>query len=403
MTSTPAPTAKAKPTAPADATASAGLVSVAGKPAVSATPRALRRYQLISSMVLLVLGLLAVVQLAQLRTELGAAPAAGAQHVRLGEVAAAVSAAGNSAAADAAAGTTSERSSQSLAQAAQVLIAAASTDAGRADQLGSLNAAVLQYGQLLAAGQFDQAEQLRGQSIQPTLDSLGADVSAESDAAWWTSPWLAIGLGALALGALIWVSYRVALRSHRVLNAGLLAAAVGVIAIAGLAAGGTPVSGGAGVAGDAVVQSSSSLTSAQLQSDAATRVLLDAVRAKRWDKAAQSAYNQADQQASDGLAGDLADRYSALQEARKPLVQALAAGDWSKAAGRLAASSDLAAADTALFEAIAAQRADLSAAASADSTSDALLLLFEAGAGALALAGAFLSVRGLQTRIEEYR
>lgn len=374
------------------------------QPAASHTPRSLRRYQLVAAVAVLILGLLAVAQLTQLRTALSAAPALGIQHVRLGEVSAAVSAAGNRAAADALAGSGTLQSAGSIATAAGLLVSVAAAEPSQAEAISAINADLVGYGQLLATGDFDKAELLADGSIQPALDKLSQQLSAQAvPDSWWTSPLAAIGLGVLVLAALVWISYQVAQRSHRVLNLGLAVAIVAVVAISGLAAGGTPVSAGAQQGGRSVVDASAQLTSAQLQADAATRTLLDAARLKKWDKTAQEAFAKTDQQAADGFTEELATRYAALQGARKPVTAALAAGDWATAANLLTRDDSLAGASTSLTDDITEQRAALGASTTTDSAADALLLLFEAGCAILALTGALLAVRGLQTRIEEYR
>lgn len=381
-----------------------GLAAVITQPPASETPRRLRRYQLASAVAVLLLGVVGVAQIGQLRAEMAAAPAVGAQHVRIGEISGSISAAGNQAAADLLAGSDSGRSVRSLGDAANGLVAAAAAEPARADAVGTINTELVRYGQLVATGQFDQAATLFNESLQPGLDALSQSLSdAAAKTTWWTSGWLSFGVGLVVLVGLCWMSYQVAQRSHRVLNAGLAAAIVTTVAITGLAAAATPVSGGATGADSALVQSSSQLTSAQLQSDAATRALLDAIRNKRWDKAAKDAFAAADKQADGSLSAGLGQQYSSVQAARKTVTVALTAGDWAKAATLVSGDGDLAGAEEALAAEITDQRASLGTSTTSDSSRGSLLFFFEIGAAIIALAGAFLSVRGLQTRIEEYR
>ena len=400
-----ATTAAATPAAPAAAPATGAELSIpVVQPPASHTPRTLRRYQLIAAVAVLILGLLAVIQLTQLRTALSAAPALGVQHVRLGEVSAALSAAGNSAAADALAGSRTLQSAPLIAEAAGLLVAVAAAEPSEAAAISAINADLVRYGQLLATGEFEKAAALADDSIQPALDQVSQRLSAQAiPDLWWTSPLAAIGVGVLVLAALAWISYRVAQRSHRVVNVGLAVAMLAVVAISGLAAAGTPVSAGAQQGGRSVVDASAQLTGAQLQADAATRALLDSARLKKWDKTAQEAFATADQQAADGFSDKTADLYAKLQGARKPVTTALAAGDWARATTLLTRDAGLAGAATALTEDITDRRAALGSSTTTDSAAEALLLLFQAGTAVLALAGAFLAVRGLQTRIEEYR
>jgi len=397
-------TASTRPASPAAAPAApgTGVAALPTQPATSDTPRRLRRYQLVTAVAVLLLGLIGVVQLSQLRAEVSAAPGLGVQQVRLGEVSGAISAAGNQAAFDALAGSPSDQSAP-LAQVAELVVKAAAAAPDRAEALGSINSDLLQYGQLLSAGAFDQAEELRTSSLQPALDGLGAQSSEAGQTLWWTSPYLSLGLGLVVLIGLCWLSYQVAQRSHRVLNIGLMSAIVATVAIAGLAAAGTPVSGAAGLADNSVVQASGQLTRAQLAADSASRVLLDAVRLKRWDKSTQEAFSKADKLAAGEFTGEAADRYGELRSAQAPVVTALSAGNWAKAGSQLTKSETVANAKGDLTASIADQRASLSATATSDSANDSLLFLFEVGAAVLGMAGAFLGVRGLQTRIEEYR
>ena len=104
---------------------------------------------------------------------------------------------------------------------------------------------------------------------------------------------------------------------------------------------------------------------------------------------------------------------SALEEGLLPVLpqlsarhQVIVAAVADPKVGALAARR----ADTAqVYDAAAAERAItdrravLGSSTTSDSAAEALLLLFQAGTAVLALAGAFLAVRGLQTRIEEYR
>lgn len=400
MTTT-ASTRPASPAAP-PAASGTGVAALPAQPAASDTPRRLRRYQLVTAVAVLMLGLIGIVQLSQLRAESSATPGLGVQQVRLGEVSGAISAAGNQAAFDAAAGSPSDQSAP-LAQVAGLVVKAAAAAPARAEVLGSINSDLLQYGQLLSAGAFDRAEELRTSSLQPALDGLGAQSSEAVQTLWWTSPYLSLGLGLVVLIGLCWLSYQVAQRSHRVLNTGLVAAIVATVAIAGLAAAGTPVSSAAGLADNSVVQASGRLTRAQLAADSASRVLLDAVRLKHWDKATLEAFGTPDKLAADAFTGEAADRYNELRSAQAPVVTALAAGNWTKAGSQLTKGDAVAKAKGELAASISKQRASLSASATSDSTNDSLLFLFEVGAAVLAMAGAFLGVRGLQTRIEEYR
>ena len=137
------------------------------------------------------------------------------------------------------AGSPSDQSAP-LAQVAGLVVAAAAAAPARAEVLGSINSDLLQYGQLLSAGAFDRAEELRSSSLQPALDGLGAQSADGGQAVWWTSPYLSLGLGLVVLVGLGWLSYQVAQRSHRILNTGLVAAIVATVAIAGLAAAGNP-------------------------------------------------------------------------------------------------------------------------------------------------------------------
>jgi len=408
-TNSPAPARTSPAPSPAAGTAANPVPAIPAPalpvaPAPSDTPRRLRRYQLITAVAVLVLGLAGVGQLSQLRTNLGTAPLQGAQHVRIGEISADISAAGNQAVTDALAGSTtgSEQSSETLAKAAGLLVEAASAEPSQAAAIAAINSDLLSYGQFLSAAKFTQADQLLESSLQPGLDALSQDLIS-SQSSWWTSPWISLGLGAVVLIGLCWLSFPVAQRSHRVLNAGLAAAIVATVAITGLAAGGSPVSAGAARSTSAVIRTSTQLTQAQLEADAATRALLNAARDKRWDAAAQSAYSNADEQATTTFTGPPADQYHSLHNARKPVTTALTAGNWAKAGSLLTGDDKLADAELQLADSVAEQRTQLTSTAAADSTTDSLLFLFELGAAILGLAGAFLGVRGLQSRIEEYR
>lgn len=381
----------------------AELTAAAGQPPTSDTPRRLRGYQLVTAVAVLLLGLIGVGQLTGLRSQLSVAPTVGVQHVRLGELSGTISLAGSQAAADALAGARGDTATASLAKAAGLLVEAAAAEPDQAEAISTINADLLRYGQLLSSAQFDAADEVRTSSLQPAIDTLGEKLSSAAQSPWWTSPWISLGFGAIVLVGLCWMSFQVAQRSHRVLNSGLVAAIVATVAISGLAAGGTPVSDGTGLSSGSVIESSTQLTGAQLQADAATRILQDAARQKRWDKAAQDAFSTADTKAADGFVDETADRYAKLQGTRKAVTVALASGNWGKASTLLGTASEVADAEAALANGITDQRAVLRADAAADTQTDNLLFAFEVGAAVLALGGAFLGSRGLQTRIEEYR
>ncbi len=393
-------------------------------PAPSSSPQLLRRLQLLAAVGLALVGALAVLLIGELRTDLGFAPALSEQYARLGEVQTRLLNARNAVAevvlleqgADSSA---AKAADEQLATATEQLVAAAAARPADAATLSSLGAQTIHYGQLLhtAAGAgraearrlLSQADQQLDDELLPGIAVVGQQLTDQAaHSSWAATGHLAVWPILVIVGLLAWVSWTVAQLSHRVLNLGLLGAALAALVVLGT------LLSAQNVAGDAATGSRTdqfgqvvAATQASVGIAEARRGQLDAVLAQQWNQAREKAFAQAlDTAERAAPAGSAQKTVAAFADAHAALVKQLAAADWDGATRSLTSSGQQHLRPlTAAFQEQAAQAAAeaVSAAAEGPQTADNSLLWHLALAVTASIAGAALAVAGLSQRLREYR
>jgi len=399
-------------------------------PPPSRTPQLLRQLQVVAALVLLVLGGVGTLLITQLRTDLDSAPQVAAQSARLGEVQTRLVTAATLAAEGAlkVPGATANPAADAVTkvgEASALLIDAATARPQDAKALAGLSSEVSAYGAALRAADgrdtatskdlLAKAGKQLDTHILPDLtalqSSLAAEASAQSTGLMFVMP--VLGLAAAAL--LIWVSWVVAQRSHRVLNLGLVGAIVGVLVISWVtlaAQQGTAVA--TGQSRGAQFTRVTGLNTATSQVDTARRIQAESLLARSWPdaqaKAVTAAIDAAEKAADTSAAkSDLAD----YREAASALAALMAKADLSNNASDWAAADKLSLAgeksgvivtSNAFGQTISEGRAQATTAAAdaADEVSSGLP--WQLAAVILAtLVGAGLAIVGLAQRLVEYR
>lgn len=426
MTQTTPVAAPAMPTAPtALAVPPMAPTAEFAPPPPSRTPVLFRRLQAVAAAGLIVLGVAAALIVSGLRADLATAPAVAEQYARLGQVnsllieadtltARSILQRGAAAGRDAA-----EAADARLVQAAGLLVEAAATRPADTAALAGISQSVVAYGQQLraasAAGEDAAAASLRTADevletrIQPDLDQLQAQLTAESDRDYtaglgWIMPVLAIGVA----GALVWMSWVVAQRSHRVVNPGLVGALVAALVVAGVtiaaqqsAASAVEASRGAALDDVATV----SMGSTQLR--ASERITIRATIDREWGESQENGTEAAltATAAAVNQHGSLPS-LAAYRDANDAAISLLEKGDWTGATKLVVATGDESLSSAAEEWATAAsdvtQEQVHSAAEAAASTNDTLLAQLVVVILA-ALGGAVLALVGFAQRLREYR
>lgn len=380
-------------------------------PPPSRTPWKLRQFQVIVVVAMLLLGVVGVVQVLDLRTQLSSAPNLADQYARLGGVETDLVEAGN-VVAFAAVGSPSTDVTSRIDAASRALIVAAAERPADSAALADLNSATLTYGALLHQGAgspqastlLAQADKLLNSNIRPGLDALRANLTTEAQARSWAFSSWPVWLAALvALGALGWISVPVARRSHRIINLGLVGAAASALLIA--------VLGVAAISMASSADQSSRVTEFQKVTSLAGGSLALAdlrggeVRAA-WTKT---------------LSADSASRLGALTQQlatakvpkgasaanvaaqHKPITQALTKSSWAEATTGLLAQQTANAETAFILDTRTATTAAVAAAASKPQSATGGLTALAAAILALALMGAGAAYLGLGARLKEYR
>lgn len=234
-----------KLTAVMTAAAAADLSEISLPPApASRTPQLLRRYQLLSVIVLLLLGLGAATATMQLRTALSQGPGIVDQYARIGTVHSELLTAGNAAARNLLAPSTANRKqlTSSLDHAHELLLQAAAERPQDAEQLQVLSAGLIDYDRLLsesaggsgssARAALVKADALLDAQLAPAIDSLRAQLASEAGQDSWSGwAWLLAIAAVVALAVLIMVSVGTARITHRYLNRGVVGALLAAVVI----------------------------------------------------------------------------------------------------------------------------------------------------------------------------
>lgn len=412
------------PSAPSGrvSTRSAAPAPDLGAPIPSRTPRLLQRLQVLVVLAVIIAGALSTWVIADLQGDLAEAPNLTPQYARLGQVQHDLSTAARLAdesvllkeSADSA---RAKDAVTAVVDASGLLVQAAKDRPQDAEALQAIGGDVLRFSLTLsaAAGQpvgkatpilANAHKQL--DAVLGEIDQLQAQLGLEAAARPWSQTTPAVVLVSLAmLAVLAWVSWVVAQRSHRVLNLGLVGAAISLLILIGVTA---AAQGTAGTASDAsrstqfthVVNSADAIR----HLDAAQQVLTTAVLTQTWDASAQTAYTTEFTAASTAGKAEHLPKLTGFSDAQGALANQMSKGDWSAAAtSLLSGKSGALASEADAFRRAGAQTSQraVDVAATAPTSARTTLIVQLVLVIMITLAGASLGVLGLYQRLREYR
>ncbi len=424
--------APVRPTGPGPATPavpSGGVPAPSGTstldfptPVPSRTPQLLQRLQVVVALALLVAGMMSAWVIADLRADLAAAPNLAQQYARLGQVQHDLSAAARLAETSVildenAGGENAKASIEQVVAASGLLVQAAKDRPQDAEALQAIGGGVLRYSLTLAsalgaspgkAGPVlvnarDQLDALLGE-----IDQLQDRLATEAQTRPWSQNTAVVTLTALAMLVVLgWVSWVVARRSHRVLNPGVIAAAIALVVLIGITA-------AAQLTAESASDSSRSTqfsrvvntTNAGRHLDAAQLILTTAVLTRTWNNATEADYTAAYKAARSAANAEGLSGLGSFNGAAQPLADHLSAGEWAQAQEALLATGrdSLSGAATTLREsATSVSDSAVAVAAAAPANARANLIAQLVFVIAIALVGAALGVLGLYQRLREYR
>ena len=428
MSQAPAPVAAPGPT-PAR-TAPTGIPPVSSgtpsfdiaPPVPSRTPWLLQRLQVVVALAVLIAGAMSAWVIADLRGDLASAPNLAQQYARLGEVQHDLSAAARLAKVsvilgEAASGANATAAIDQVVAASGLLVESAKDRPQDAEALQAIGGDTLRYSLTLASAVGSpraqalprlavaqkQLDALLGQ-----LDDLQAQLAAEADARPWSQGTPAVWLVCLAMVAVVvWASWVVAQRSHRVVNLGLAAAVVALLALLSI----TAAAQGAAISASDTSRSTQFSrvvnTSAAVQHlDAAQQVLTTAVLTQTWDAAARANQTREVKSATVAANKENLTGLSTFTDARDALDTQMSKGEWKAAATALtdtAKKSLSGAAQTVRDTARDVSDSAVTVASSAPTSARATLVIQLVLVILIALVGAALGVLGLYQRLREYR
>lgn len=322
-------------------------------PIPSRTPQLLRRLQVVVALAALLAGVSWVWVIVDLRGDLASAPNLAQQYARLGQVQhslnrAAVLADRSVIAGEAADGPIAASAAGELATAAGLLVEAGPDRPQDAAALAGLGRDVTRYAvELTSAAGASRTQALPTIArAADLLDGLTADIAglqealvAEASARPWSqgSPVPALVTVAM-LGVLGWASWVIARLSRRVLNVGLVVAAVALASGLGLTTAAQTTAAEASQAsrgtqfGQVVTA-----TTAVTQLESAHRVLSSGVLEQKWNSSRQDAYDAAYQAAADAAAQQDLIGVQSFHAAAGTVVELLTKADWKGAAQALLA------------------------------------------------------------------
>lgn len=374
-------------------------------PPVSTTAPRLRRAQVVTVVVLLILGAVAAIQQFDLHAQLGATPQLAGQYDRLAGVEAHLIEARNQAALRTL-GVAGADPTAALNEATAGLVAAAAARPADQDALASVSQATLAYAALLqapaTAAELTKADQLLTGTLQPTLQLLRSALETQtSQRSWSYNPlllWLAVVVAGVGLLA---ASVEVAQRTHRTVNIGLFLAIVAALIAAWLGLAGVARAGDADQANrtdtfdQVVTMAGSRLALADLR-----RQLTGAVVAHSASAETQAAITDRLKVLSMGT-GPHRPSAAAVVSAYSGVDAAVAKGDWAKVTTQL---TKAAVAETS-FTAALTDSTTTVITTGTDTTQAALNALMGQAIAALvfALAGAGAGYWGISRRLRDYR
>lgn len=426
MTQTAPVAAPAMPTAPSVlAVPAPGPATEFTPPPPSRTPSLFRRLQAAAAVALVVLGAAAALIITGLRADVASAPALAEQYARLGQVHGLLieadtlttrsvlqrgTAEGRNAA---------EAADARLVRAAGLLVQAAATRPTDATALAGVSQSVVAYGQQLraasaagadtAVASLAAADEVLETQLQPDLEQLQARLTAQSDGGvaeqlGWIMPILAIAV----TGALVWMGWVLAQRTHRAVNLGLAGALVAALVVAGVtiaaqqaAAGAVEASRGEALANVATISRGATQlrTSEQITTRAALLQEWGEDQATATEEALATTAAAVNQHPS-------LPNLTAYREANEQVISRLEASDWTGATRLVVATGNeslSSAAEEWVTAAADVAQDEVQSAAEAPTTTNDTLLVQLVVAILAALGGAALAVTGFAQRLKEYR
>jgi hypothetical protein len=374
-------------------------------PPVSTTAPRLRRAQVITVIVLLILGAVAAIQQFDLHAQLGSTPQLAGQYDRLAGVEAHLIEARNQAALRAL-GVAGADPTAALNKATAGLVDAAAARPSDEEALASVGQATVAYAALLqapaSAAQLTQADQLLSGTLQPTLQQLRSALQTQTgQRAWSYNPlllWLAVVVAGIGL---LLASVEVARRTRRTVNIGLLLAVIAALVSAWLGLAGVARAGDAeqanraGTFDQVVALSNGRLALADLRHQLTSAAVTRSASAE-----AQAAIADRLKELSSGP-GLPPDSSSALADAYSGVDVAVAKGDWAKVTTQLTKAAPAEKA----FTADLGEATNTAVTAGTDTTQTALTALMGQAIAALvfALGGAGAGYWGISRRLRDYR
>jgi hypothetical protein len=305
-----------------------------------------------------------------------------------------------------------------VGEAVGLLVEAATARPQDSAALSRLSREVTAYGVALRAADgretaaaraaLEKANKQLDDQVLPDLavlqDALAQEASTKADGLFFVMP----VLGVLGAAFLIWVSWLVAQRSHRVLNLGLVGAIVGVLVISWVTLAAQQATAvAAGQSRGAEFTRVTGLNTASTQVDGARRIQAEALLARSWSDAQAKSVTVAIDAAEEAADTDAAKRNLAdYRKAEAALAALMAKADWT-AASKQALTSEkggVIATSQAFQKTIADGRVQATTAAT-DAAADVRTgLPWQLAAVILAaLVGAGLAVAGVAQRLVEYR
>ena len=391
-------------------------------PVPSRTPRLLQRLQVVVALAVLIAGAMSTWVIADLRGDLASAPNLAQQYARLGEVQHDLSAAARLAKVsvilgEAADGANAAAAIDQVVAASGLLVESAKERPQDAAALQAIGGDTLRYSLTLASAVGSprtqalprlavaqkQLDALLGQ-----LDDLQAQLAAEADARPWSQGTPAVWLVCLAMAAVVvWASWLVAQRSHRVVNLGLAAAVVALLSMIGI----TAAAQGAAVSASEASRSTQfarvvNTTAAVRHLDAAQQVLTTAVLTQTWDATAQANTTTEVKSATAAASKENLTGLSSFTNARDSLDTQMSKGEWKAATSALtdtAKKSLSGAAQAVRDNARSVSDGAVTIASAAPTSARATLVVQLVLVIVVALVGAALGVLGLYQRLTEYR
>lgn len=419
--SAPVAATSGKLTAVMASAAAADLSEISLPPVpASRTPQLLRRYQLLSVIVLLFLGLATTTATMQLRTALSQGPGIVDQYARLGSVHSELLTAGNAAARNLLSpGTASqEQLTSSLDHAHELILQAAAERPQDAEQLQVLNSGLIEYDRLLsesvsghgstARAALVSADSLLDTQLVPTIESLRAQLASEAGQDSWSGwAWLLAIAALVTLATLIMVSVGTARITHRYLNRGVVGALIAALLMVILGA--TAINR----AGDALdldqsseLQTTVSIASGRAALNEVDRLQLRAALDRAWSTKTADAATKATRVAQAAARANkttLAPSLRAVMKTQESITTRVTKSDWAGAVRSLTSaqtSTGLADVDTA---AGAATSTTVKAAAQQLTDAAWVMLILAIAQAILTLIAMVAAIWGLDRVLREYR